>query len=77
MARVARESAGHMDSAADHGGSPPLGSPCVTTRRIGGASRQSTSELVHIDILVPLVMRQAQLPREEGLAQQWRQRGPQ
>ena len=33
---------GHMDGAA-------VGAKCVTTRRIGGASRPSTSELVHID----------------------------
>ena len=26
-----------------------MGAKCVTTRRIGGASRPSTSELVHID----------------------------
>ena len=28
---------------------PAVGAKCVTTRRIGGASRASTSELVHID----------------------------
>jgi uncharacterized protein YndB with AHSA1/START domain len=33
---------GHMDGEA-------VGARCVTTRRIGGASRPSTSELVHID----------------------------
>src|SRR6266705_3882120 len=33
---------GHMDGAA-------VGATCVTTRRIGGASRPSTSELVLID----------------------------
>jgi hypothetical protein len=38
---------GHMDGAAD--GTPALGAKCVTTRRIGGASRPSTSELVQID----------------------------
>ena len=27
----------------------PLGAKCVTTRRIGGANRPSTSELTHID----------------------------
>jgi uncharacterized protein YndB with AHSA1/START domain len=36
---------GHMDGT----GSPAVGAKCVTTRRIGGASRPSTSELVHID----------------------------
>jgi hypothetical protein len=35
---------GHMDTQA-----PALGAHCVTTRRIGGASRPSTSELVHYD----------------------------
>jgi len=38
---------GHMDGPA--GGTPAVGATCVTTRRIGGASRPSTSELVHID----------------------------
>ena len=37
---------GHMDSP---GGTLAVGATCVTTRRIGGASRPSTSELVHID----------------------------
>ena len=40
---------GHMDSPADEAGSPAVGSKCVTTRRIGGANRPSTAELVHID----------------------------
>jgi hypothetical protein len=35
---------GHMDTQA-----PALGARCVTTRRIGGANRPSTSELVHYD----------------------------
>jgi hypothetical protein len=34
---------GHM------GGPPAVGARCVTTRRIGGANRPSTSELVQID----------------------------
>ena len=38
---------GHMDGPAD--GTPAVGAKCVTTRRIGGASRPSTSELTHID----------------------------
>ena len=38
---------GHMDGPAD--GTPAVGAKCVTTRRIGGASRPSTSELVQID----------------------------
>jgi len=40
---------GHMDGPADGTRSPAAGAKCVTTRRIGGASRPSTSELVHID----------------------------
>jgi Polyketide cyclase / dehydrase and lipid transport len=35
---------GHMDSDA-----PTVGAKCVTTRRIGGSSRPSTSELVEYD----------------------------
>jgi hypothetical protein len=35
---------GHMDTQA-----PAVGARCVTTRRIGGANRASTSELVHYD----------------------------
>ena len=38
-----------MDSLADGTRTPAVGARCVTTRRIGGASRPSTSELVHID----------------------------
>ena len=40
---------GHMDGAANGSRSPAVGAKCVTTRRIGGASRPSTSELVQID----------------------------
>jgi len=40
---------GHMDDKTDDAGSPAVGSRCLTTRRIGGANRPSTSELVHID----------------------------
>src|ERR1700746_2321190 len=40
---------GHMDGPANGTQSPAVGAKCVTTRRIGGASRPSTSELVHID----------------------------
>ena len=40
---------GHMDGLADGTGPPAVGAKCVTTRRIGGANRPSTSELVHID----------------------------
>src|ERR1700742_3949807 len=37
---------GHMDSS---GGTPAVGAKCVTTRRIGGATRPSTPELVQFD----------------------------
>ena len=40
---------GHMDGPADGTQTPAVGAKCVTTRRIGGASRASTSELTHID----------------------------
>jgi hypothetical protein len=40
---------GHMDGPADGTQPPAVGAKCVTTRRIGGASRPSTSELVRID----------------------------
>ena len=40
---------GHMDGPANGTGTPAVGAKCVTTRRIGGASRPSTSELTHID----------------------------
>ena len=38
---------GHLDAPGD--GTPPVGTKCVTTRRIGGASRPVTSEIAHID----------------------------
>jgi uncharacterized protein YndB with AHSA1/START domain len=40
---------GHMDGPADGTQTPAVGAKCVTTRRIGGASRPSASELAHID----------------------------
>jgi Polyketide cyclase / dehydrase and lipid transport len=40
---------GHMDGPADDSGMPAVGTRCLTTRRIGGANRPATSELVHID----------------------------
>jgi uncharacterized protein YndB with AHSA1/START domain len=40
---------GHMDGPASGTGTPAVGAKCVTTRRIGGASRPSTAELVDID----------------------------
>jgi hypothetical protein len=38
---------GHVDGPANGTPSPAVGAKCVTTRRIGGANRPSTSELVH------------------------------
>jgi Polyketide cyclase / dehydrase and lipid transport len=40
---------GHLDGPGDGTQAPAVGAKCVTTRRIGGANRPSTSELVHID----------------------------
>ena len=40
---------GHMDGPASGSPSPAVGARCVTTRRIGGANRPSTSELAHVD----------------------------
>jgi Polyketide cyclase / dehydrase and lipid transport len=40
---------GHMDRAANGNQVPAAGAKCVTTRRIAGANRSSTSDLVHID----------------------------
>jgi len=40
---------GHMDSQVSGAQVPAVGAKCVTTRRIGGANRPSTSELVQID----------------------------
>jgi uncharacterized protein YndB with AHSA1/START domain len=40
---------GHMDSQGNGSQVPGVGSRCVTTRRIGGANRPSTSTLTHID----------------------------
>jgi uncharacterized protein YndB with AHSA1/START domain len=40
---------GVVDGRMDHGGAPAVGARCLTTRRIGGANRPATSELVHID----------------------------
>jgi Polyketide cyclase / dehydrase and lipid transport len=40
---------GHMYGLADGAQAPAVGAKCVTTRRIGGASRPSTSELVQMD----------------------------
>jgi uncharacterized protein YndB with AHSA1/START domain len=40
---------GYMDGAANGTGLPTVGTRCMTTRRVGGANRQVTSELVHLD----------------------------
>jgi Polyketide cyclase / dehydrase and lipid transport len=40
---------GHMDGPGNGTQAPAVGAKCVTTRRIGGANRPSTSELVAID----------------------------
>src|SRR4029077_6355429 len=40
---------GRMDGPAGDTQVPPVGTKCVTTRRIGDARRPVTSELVHID----------------------------
>ena len=40
---------GHMDGPAGDSRPPAVGARCVTTRRIGGAERPSTSELVRYD----------------------------
>ena len=40
---------GHMDGPVNGTQTPAVGAKCVTTRRIGGANRPSTSELTHID----------------------------
>ena len=40
---------GHMDGPGHGTQAPAVGTKCVTTRRIGGTNRASTSELVHID----------------------------
>ena len=40
---------GHMDDPIKGTQTPAVGAKCVTTRRIGGANRPSTSELVHIE----------------------------
>ena len=40
---------GHMESPGNGSQTPSVGAQCVTARRIGGADRPSTSELVHIN----------------------------
>jgi uncharacterized protein YndB with AHSA1/START domain len=40
---------GVVDGHLDQPGVPAVGARCLTTRRIGGANRPSTSEVTHID----------------------------
>jgi Polyketide cyclase / dehydrase and lipid transport len=40
---------GHMDGPGGGTQPPSVGARCVTTRRIGGAERPSTSEVVHVN----------------------------
>ena len=40
---------GVVDGRMDHPGTPTVGTHCLTTRRIGGANRSSTSEVVRIN----------------------------
>ena len=40
---------GYMDAPASDAQTPAVGTKCVTTRRIGGANRPSSSKLVQID----------------------------
>jgi hypothetical protein len=40
---------GVIDGRMDQPGTPVVGTRCLTTRRIGGANRPSTSEVTHID----------------------------
>src|SRR5690242_5024953 len=42
--------AGVVDGHLDQPGTPTVGARCLTTRRIGGANRSSTSEITHIDL---------------------------
>jgi uncharacterized protein YndB with AHSA1/START domain len=41
--------AGVIDGHMDQPGTPAVGARCLTTRRIGGANRPSTSEVAHIN----------------------------
>jgi hypothetical protein len=40
---------GVIDGHLDHPGTPSVGTLCLTTRRIGGTNRASTSEITHIN----------------------------
>jgi uncharacterized protein YndB with AHSA1/START domain len=48
-ARFPEWQAGVTEGHLDHPGPPQAGTTCLTTRRIGGASRTVTSEVTHID----------------------------
>ena len=47
--RFAEWQTGVVDGRLDRPGTPSVGTRCLTTRRIGFADRQSTSEVAHID----------------------------
>ena len=48
-ARFPEWQAGVTEGHLDHPGPPKAGTRCLTTRRIGGASRTVTSEVTHVD----------------------------
>jgi uncharacterized protein YndB with AHSA1/START domain len=48
-ARFHEWQAGVTEGHLDHPGPPEAGTRCLTTRRIGGASRTVTSEVTHVD----------------------------
>jgi polyketide cyclase/dehydrase/lipid transport protein len=50
-ARFGEWQAGVTEGHLDHPGPPEIGARCLTTRRIGGASRTVTSEVTHVDPL--------------------------
>jgi uncharacterized protein YndB with AHSA1/START domain len=41
--------AGVVDGRLEGSGPPQVGARCLTTRRIGGANRSATSEVIHVD----------------------------
>ena len=47
--RFAEWQAGVIDGRMDQPGTPAVGARCLTSRRIGGANRPSTSEVAHIN----------------------------
>jgi uncharacterized protein YndB with AHSA1/START domain len=48
-ARFSEWQSGVVDGRMDRPGTPAVGARCLTTRRIGFAERQSTSEVAHVD----------------------------